>query len=118
MEVSCTTQLTVGYNPSFTEIGGEMLKTHDINCGQSWSTIIPEYKDAFGYKVEPVVDLGKLEDYLLYISAQRNITTAEDVETIPKGDYDIKINLVDQLGYAAQKKFKIHSICLSFLNGA
>ena len=72
-----------------------MLKSHDIQCGQTWSTIIPEFKDAFGYKVEPVVDLGKLVDYLLYISGARNITTAEDVQIIPSGDYEIKINLAD-----------------------
>ena len=49
-KLTCSTPLTLSYTTGFTETGGgEKLKAHTFNCGEHWSTIIPDYVDAFGF---------------------------------------------------------------------
>ena len=49
-KLTCSTPLTLSYTTSFTETGsGEKLKAHKFKCGEPWSTIIPDYVDAFGF---------------------------------------------------------------------
>lgn len=69
-KLTCSIPLTLSYSTGFSETGsGEKLKAHKIKCGEPWSTIIPDYVDAFGMKAETAVDLGPLSKSLLYISA-------------------------------------------------
>ena len=57
--LTCSTQLTIGYTPDFIEIG--KLRVPEIKCGVPWSTIIPEFKDVFGFLASAEIDFGKLD---------------------------------------------------------
>ena len=116
ISLTCSTQLTIGYTPDFIEIG--KLRVPEIKCGVPWSTIIPEFKDVFGFLASAEIDFGKLDKFLLYISATRNITTAENIQDIPPGSYEININLKDSLGAKMQKSFKVKVVCFSFWSDA